>query len=155
MEAIVASGTADVVAVCDSAPDAVTRALAAAPGATAVSSLDAVLGMGVDGVVLATPSALHASQAVHALERGAAVFCQKPLARTAAETRQVVDAARRADRLLGVDLSYRHTDGMRRIRELVRAGELGDVFAVDLVFHNAYGPDKPWLFDPVLWGVAA
>ena len=33
------------------------------------------------------------------------------------------------------------------LAELVRAGELGRVFAVDLVFHNAYGPDKPWFYD--------
>jgi predicted dehydrogenase len=64
----------------------------------------------------------------------------------------VVDAARAADRLLAVDLSYRFTEGMRRIRELIRAGELGRVFAADLVFHNAYGPDKPWFYDPALSG---
>src|SRR5947199_289519 len=81
---------------------------------------------------------------IRALKRGAAVFCQKPLGRTAAEARAVIDAARAADRLLCVDLSYRFTDGMRRIRELVRAGALGRVYAVDLVFHNAYGPDKAW-----------
>jgi predicted dehydrogenase len=81
-----------------------------------------------------------------------AVFCQKPLGRTAAETQAAVDAARRADRLLAVDLSYRFTEGMRRIRDLVRAGELGRVFAADLAFHNAYGPDKPWFYDPALSG---
>jgi predicted dehydrogenase len=64
----------------------------------------------------------------------------------------VVDAARAADRLLAVDLSYRFTEGMRHIREVVRSGELGRVYAVDLVFHNAYGPDKPWFYDPALAG---
>jgi predicted dehydrogenase len=80
------------------------------------------------------------------------VFCQKPLGRTAAEARRVVDAARAADRLLSVDFSYRFTEGMRAIRERLQAGELGEVFAVDLVFHNAYGPDKPWFYDPALSG---
>jgi predicted dehydrogenase len=41
---------------------------------------------------------------------------------------------------------------MRRIREVVAGGELGRVYAVDLVFHNAYGPDKPWFYDPALSG---
>src|SRR5690606_29966887 len=91
-------------------------------------------------------------QAVQALERGVAVFCQKPLGRDAAEVRRVVAAARAADRLLGVDLSYRHTAGMQRIRELLQGGELGRVFAVDLTFHNAYGPDKPWFYDRALAG---
>jgi predicted dehydrogenase len=152
LQAIAASGVAAVAAVCDSSADAVAQARTDAPGAVAVDSLDALLDLGVDGVVLATPSALHAEQTIRALERGAAVFCQKPLARTGPETRRVVDAARAADRLLGVDLSYRHTTGMRRIRELVAARALGDVYAVDLVFHNAYGPDKPWFFDPALSG---
>jgi predicted dehydrogenase len=104
------------------------------------------------GIVIATPSALHAEQAEAALGRGVAVFCQKPLARTAAESRRIVAAARAADRLLGVDFSYRHTAAMQRVRELVRSGEIGDVYAVDLVFHNAYGPDKPWFRDPRLAG---
>jgi predicted dehydrogenase len=103
-------------------------------------------------VVIATPSALHTEQAVRALERGLPVFCQKPLGRTAAECRRVVDAARANDRLLAVDLSYRFTTGMRLIRERVASGQLGRVYAVNLVFHNAYGPDKPWFYDPALAG---
>jgi predicted dehydrogenase len=95
---------------------------------------------------------MHAEQATRALARGVAVFCQKPLGRTAAEVRAVVDAARAAERLLGVDFSYRFTDGMRRLREVVRSGELGRIYAVDLVFHNAYGPDKAWFYDAALSG---
>jgi predicted dehydrogenase len=64
----------------------------------------------------------------------------------------VVDAARRADRLLGVDFSYRFTQGMARIKGLVESGELGTIYAADLVFHNAYGPDKPWFYDRALSG---
>jgi len=102
--------------------------------------------------VIATPSALHAEQSIQALQGGAAVFCQKPLGRTSAEVRAVVDAARTADRLLAVDLSYRFTQGMERIRQLLASGELGTVYAVELVFHNAYGPDKPWFYNPALSG---
>ncbi len=51
-----------------------------------------------------------------------------------------------------MDLSYRFTEGMRGVRDLVRGGEVGRVFAVDLVFHNAYGPDKPWFYDPAQSG---
>ena len=152
MEEIAADGRAVVAGVCDASSDAAAQAAAGAPDAAVAHSLDALLDLGLDGVVIATPSALHAEQAIAALERGCAVFCQKPLARTADETRRVVDAARAADRLLGVDLSYRHTAGMRAIRELVQGGELGDVYAVDLVFHNAYGPDKGWFYDPALSG---
>ena len=153
MEAIAAAGDARVAAVSDPSPEA-ARAAADAVGGDALvtDSLDALLALGLDGVVIATPSALHADQAVRALEAGAAVFCQKPLARTAAETRRVVYAARAADRLLGVDFSYRHTAGMRAVRDLVQGGGIGRVYAADLTFHNAYGPDKPWFYDPALAG---
>jgi predicted dehydrogenase len=108
--------------------------------------------MGLDGVVIATPSALHAAQSIQALRADVAVFCQKPLGRNASEARAVVDAARAVDRRLGLDLSYRHTAAMQRLRDLIRAGGIGRVFAADLTFHNAYGPDKPWFYDVGLAG---
>ena len=148
LEAMAATGVIEVAAVADPSPEMRAAALAAAPGAVALETLGELLAMDLDGLVIATPSALHAEQCLAALQRGLAVFCQKPLGRTAAEVRAVVDAARAADRLLGVDLSYRWTDGMARIRELIRAGRLGRVFAADLVFHNAHGPDRPWFYDP-------
>ena len=152
MEAMLATGAVEAAAVFDPAADQCEAALALAPGAERPGSLEELLALDLDGLVIATPSALHAEQAVMALDRGVAVFCQKPLGRTAREAAAVVDAARGADRLLGVDLSYRFTEGMQRIRDLIRAGVLGQVFAADLTFHNAYGPDKAWFYDPALSG---
>ncbi|MBV8453259.1 MAG: Gfo/Idh/MocA family oxidoreductase, partial [Deltaproteobacteria bacterium] len=108
--------------------------------------------MDLDGIVIATPSALHATQAVAALERGFAVFCQKPLARNGAEAGRVIDAARNADRLLAIDMSYRYTHAISKMRELVQDGALGRIYAVDLVFHNAYGPNKNWYYKRDLAG---
>lgn len=152
MQAIIETGAVEVAAVSDPSPEMAEEARKLAPGAAVAPSLDFMLEMGLDGIVIATPSALHAEQSIQALDSGVAVFCQKPLGRTAAEAKAVVDAARAADRLLGVDFSYRFTEGMRKIRDAVRSGALGDVHAVDLVFHNAYGPDKPWFYDPAQSG---
>lgn len=152
MRAILETGCVEAVAVADPSEAMAAEAGKLAPEAAQVPDLDALLDLGVDGVVIATPSAMHAEQSIRALEGGAAVFCQKPLGRNEAEVRAVLDAARRADRLLSVDLSYRFTEGAQRIREAIRQGELGTVFAADLVFHNAYGPDKPWFYDPALSG---
>jgi predicted dehydrogenase len=152
MQAILASGAAEAAAIADPSPEMAEEAQKLAPGARCVGSLEEMLALRLDGVVIATPSAMHAAQSIQALQSGAAVFCQKPLGRTEAEVRAVVDAARTADRLLAVDLSYRFTAGMRRIREAIQAGQLGSPYAVDLVFHNAYGPDKPWFRDPALSG---
>lgn len=152
LEAIAGTDLIEVTAIADPLSENLARATALAPHATTLASLDALLGHDLDGIVIATPSALHADQCVRALDRGIAVFCQKPLGRSSQEVRAVVEAARRADRLLGVDLSYRGTAGMHAVRERIRAGELGHVHAVDLTFHNAYGPDKPWFYDPALSG---
>ena len=152
MAAMLATGAVEAAAVCDPSPGCQAEALALAPAAKAVGSLESMLALDLDGVVIATPSALHAEQAIAALAAGKAVFCQKPLGRSATEARAVVAAARAADRLLGLDLSYRHTAAMRQIAELVRSGALGRIFAVDLTFHNAYGPDKPWFYDRALSG---
>jgi predicted dehydrogenase len=152
MQAILGTNAIDVAAIADPSPEMASEAGKLAPDAKLVSTLDEILDTGVDGIVIATPSAMHAEQSIQALEHGVAVFCQKPLGRTTVEVQAVVDAARRADRLLCVDLSYRFTEGMRRIREIISSGDLGHVYAVDLVFHNAYGPDKPWFYDPALSG---
>ena len=152
LAAVAQSGVAEIAVVADPSAPAANEAAQLAPGAAAVTSLDQLLDVDLDGLVIATPSALHADQAVAALSRGLAVFCQKPLGRTAAETRRVVKAAQAADRLLAVDFSYRYTRGMQAIRDLTRAGEIGRVYAMDLTFHNAYGPDKAWFYDPKLAG---
>jgi predicted dehydrogenase len=152
LEALVSSAAAEVVALADPVPGAAERAADLAPGARLVASLDELLAADLDGVVIATPSALHAAQSIAALRRGVAVFCQKPLGRDAAETAAVVDAARAADRLLGVDLSYRLTDAMQKVSACVRSGQLGRIYAAELTFHNAYGPDKPWFYDRSLSG---
>ena len=152
MEHMLKTGVVDAVAVSDPFDGAVADAQALAPDAVRVADLDALLAQDLDGLVIATPSAVHAEQTIQALKRGVAVFCQKPLGRNRAETEAAIEAARTADRLLGVDLSYRFTNGVQRIRELLQAGDLGHVHAIDLTFHNAYGPDKPWFYDPALSG---
>lgn len=144
MEALARDGLAQVAAIADPQEEALEAAEEVAPGAARGSSLDELLEHDLDGVVIATPSALHAEQAVTALERGLAVFCQKPLARDAEETRRVLRAAQAADRLLAVDLSYRHVEALRVAQAAIADGAIGYVHSLDLAFHNAYGPDRPW-----------
>jgi predicted dehydrogenase len=144
MEAIAATGVVEITAVQDPAGEA----LASAPaGAARLARFDDLLALGLDGIVIASPSALHAEQSLAALASGAAVFCQKPLGRTAREAARVVAAAEAADRLLGVDLCYPRTAAVRAMREVLDAGGIGRLYAADLTFHNAYGPDKAWFYD--------
>ena len=140
LDAIAASGLAEVAAVADPAVDGALR------------SFEELLELPLDGIVIATPTMLHAEQAIAALESGLAVFCQKPLGRDAREARAVVDAARHADRLLAVDLSYRFTAAAQAVGHEVRSGRVGRVLAADLVFHNAHGPGKDWFYSRELAG---
>ena len=152
MQRIAESGAAEVAIICDSSPDMLAQAAKNFPTAKQATSFDEILGFDLDGLVIATPSALHAEQTLRALDQGLAVFCQKPLGRNALEVASVVHKAQAVNRLLGVDLSYRFTEAMRHISAKLSAGEIGEVYACELVFHNAYGPDKPWFYDRELSG---
>lgn len=156
LRAVAESGRASVAALVDADP---ARAMEAAraiaewqqPGETCTfetCTFEELLHLDLDGVVIATPNHAHAAQSLAALGRGFSVFCQKPLARTHSEAAEIVRAAQAADRLLSVDFCYRNVAGMHEIKTRIADGAIGDVFSVDLTFHNAYGPDKPWFFDP-------
>jgi predicted dehydrogenase len=152
LQSVVDAGVAEIAAIHDVQASAVDEAQQLLGDAIQIGSFEELLDQELDGVVIATPNSFHAEQSIAALERGIAVFCQKPLGRNASETRRIIDAARRADRLLGVDLSYGAIPAMRSVSDLVERGELGNVFAVDAKFHNGYGPDKAWFRDFSLSG---
>ncbi len=152
LQALAQSAAVEIVAVTDPDETCIRACHELAPTAQVFDSFEEMLAQDLDAIVIATPSALHASQCLAAFSRGFAVFCQKPLGRNAAEVRGVVEAARRADRLLGVDLSYRWTRAVALARNAVRANRIGRVFHSELIFHNAYGPGKPWFYDRRLAG---
>lgn len=152
LESVLQADVAEVSAVHDVQARSAAEAQELSPGAVAFSSFDELLSHDLDGIVIATPNSFHAEQAIAALEHGLAVFCQKPLGRNASETRRIVDAARSANCLLGVDLSYSAIPAMQTVSSLVESGALGKVFAVNAKFHNGYGPDKPWFYDFSLSG---
>lgn len=148
----IATTNIHVAALADSDPARLRAASLAHPDATPFTDIEAVLDQDLDAVVIATPNGLHAQQAMACLKRGIPVFCQKPLATTYADAERVIAAARDADRLLGIDFCYRHVSGMRELRQRLLAGALGEIIAIDLTFHNAYGPDKSWCHDRGLAG---
>ena len=152
MQAMTADERCEVIAIADPDEKVARAAHELTSGSARICTYDELLQSGLDGIVIATPNSLHADQTVAALENGIAVFCQKPLGRNRSETQRVVDAARAADRLLCVDLSYRFVEGIRQIKDLVQSGALGKIYAADLAFHNAYGPDKAWFYDANLSG---
>ena len=86
LEALTQADLAEIVALVDPCEKALPKAAGFAPKAAFYSNLRELLeGMetGLDGLIIATPSAIHAAQAITALEKKIAVFCQKPLGRNA------------------------------------------------------------------------
>lgn len=152
MAAMLATGAIDAAWLCDPDADCLAAARALAPQARVVPSLAAMLAERPDGIVIATPSALHADQAIAALAAGAHVFCQKPLGRDLAEVDAVLAAAEHGGRTVSVDFSYRHFAAFRAVKALVDDGELGELLAIEAVFHNGYGPGKAWFHDRVQSG---
>jgi predicted dehydrogenase len=152
LEAIGNAAHVEVAAIADPDAAAVEAVRPVFADAASYRSLDDLLVHELDGIVIATPTGLHAQQTLQCLDMGLAVFCQKPLACTGEENASVIEAARQADRLLGIDLSYRHTAGLQIIRKRIALGEIGRVFAAELVFHNAYGPDKQWYYNRAMSG---
>ena len=146
MQSLLQADAAAVVALADPDAASMAAARAMAPNAKVCDSLEQLLAQPLDGLVIATPNALHYQQALVALTAGVAVFCQKPLAVNASHSRELLATARGYDRLLAVDWCHRHLRGMQRIKQMVQEGALGDVYALSLAYHNAFGPDRPWFY---------
>src|SRR5215217_1980055 len=90
LQSVVEAGVAEIVAIHDVQVSAVDEAQQLSRDAVQFASFEELLNEELDGVVIATPNCFHAEQSIAALERGIAVFCQKPLGRNARETRKIV-----------------------------------------------------------------
>ena len=79
-------------------------------------------------VVIATPPHLHHPIALRALEAGAHVLCEKPLAMNRAQAREMVEAAARAKRVAMTGFNWRFPAAMQRLHSMVEEGFLGRLF---------------------------
>jgi len=98
---------------------------------------------GVDAVVLATPHSLHAEQVVAAAAAGKHVFCEKPFTLTKRQAEDAVAAVRDAGVTLGLGYNRRFHPEMAKLRDMIRAGELGTILHVEatMTFPNALSID--------------
>lgn len=86
----------------------------------------------VDLVIIASYDDAHARQVLGAIERGRHVFVEKPLCRTVDELRAIAAAlAGRPDVRLSSNLILRRSAAFRRMREVVRSGEIGEIYHVE------------------------
>ncbi len=92
-----------------------------------------------DAVFVATPNYLHAKMTTDSLSRGAHVFCEKPIAMNAAEAQAMIDAKRKYGKMLMLGMVQRFTCEAETIREVVRAGTLGNIYYTDVTLLRRMG----------------
>jgi predicted dehydrogenase len=81
----------------------------------------------VEAVYIPLPNSMHVEWTLKALEAGKHVLCEKPMSRRAAEVERAFDAAARVGRILSEGFMYRHHPQSRQAKELVEAGEIGEL----------------------------
>jgi len=88
----------------------------------------------VDAVYIPLPNALHREWTIRAAEHGKHVLCEKPLALTAAEGREMMAACAAHGVTLMEAFMYRYTDRLRQVQEVLRSGALGEIRFVNATF---------------------
>jgi len=138
IDAIRAAG-GEVVAVMSGDPERANRFAAEKGITTAVTSLDALLGSGIDAVYISTTNELHCSQTLPAAAAGKHVLCEKPLALNLADARHMVEACKAAGIVMGTNHHLRNAATHRALRAAIKQGRIGrPLFA--RVFHAVYLP---------------
>jgi len=90
----------------------------------------------IDAVVIATPVSSHFELALAALQAGKHVLVEKPLASNSDQARKLVDEAAARKLVLLVDHTFVYTPAVRKIRELITLGQLGQIYYYDAVRVN-------------------
>jgi predicted dehydrogenase len=141
-----------VTAIAEQSPARRQAAANAVPHIKCVADAAAVIAdPEVDAVVIATPMVTHHALAKAALIAGKHVVVEKPLAPSVGQAEELAELANRLGRVLMVDHTFVYTAAVRKIRDLIAAGELGRVLYLDSVRINL------GLFQPdynVIWDLA-
>ena len=128
---------AAVTAVADQRAERLDLARRRCPGAQMLTDAQALIASpDVDAVVIATPVATHFELAVSALRAGKHVLVEKPLASSSEQALTLIEEAASRGLVLMVDHTFVYTPAVQRIRELVAAGELGELYYYDSVRVN-------------------
>jgi predicted dehydrogenase len=122
---------ARVVWVCDKRPEALSKAQSRYPAVAATTDLEVVLNdPHVDAVLIATPISTHFPIAKAALEAGKHVFVEKPMTADTAQACELVRLAEDRHRTLMVGHTFVFSPPVRKVKEILESGDLGEVYFV-------------------------
>jgi UDP-2-acetamido-3-amino-2,3-dideoxy-glucuronate N-acetyltransferase len=138
--------------ICDPDARALAEARTAYKGVRTVRSFDRVLADSrIKGVVLASPAAMHYEMGKKALLAGKDLFVEKPLALRVPEAEELVDLARARKRVLMVGHILEYHPAVRKLKEFVEAGELGQIH---YIYSNRVNLGKVRKEENILWSFA-
>lgn len=139
-------------AVCDPSAKVLESVPKLYPGALATKSLaDLLKSKEIDAIAIASPVAQHAAIAKAALTAGKDVFVEKPLALDVKEAKALLDLARKKKRILMVGHILQYHPAIRQLKNLVDAGDLGDI---QYVYSNRLNLGKIRHEENILWSFA-
>lgn len=113
--------------------------------AHAFDGLEEALAWGdFDAAINATPDGVHRETTLALLAAGKHVFCEKPLAPNHADALEMTEAAERAGLINMVNLTYRNSPALQRARQMVAAGEIGELRHVEASYRQSWLVGKAW-----------
>lgn len=143
---------ATVVAACDT-NEAVAAAFAERNGCTHYSSVEDLLRYGeFDAAVVCTPPSTHEAVACALLQSGKHVLCEKPLAVSAPQARRMMECASQHGVLLTMASKFRYASDVRKARQLVMEGFIGDLVFVENAFTSHLDMSTRWNSDAAVSG---
>lgn len=126
-----------VVAVCDLSEARLALAARQYPGIRTTTVVEDIFAAAdVDAVAIATPVRFHYPLALAALRAGKHVLVEKPVTESSEQARHLMEEAARRKLVLMVDHTFIYTPAVRKMRELVASGEMGDIYYYDAVRVN-------------------
>lgn len=121
-----------VVAVCDKSAAALGRVASRHPGMTTTTDANDILcSAEIDAVAIVTPVSGHYPLAKKALENGKHVFVEKPFTATSAEAEELIELAEQKNLRIMVDHTFLFTGAVRKIKQLIEEGALGQLYYYD------------------------
>lgn len=130
------SGT-NLVTACDLDASRLNKVLAPFPSVRRTQSLDEIFDdSSVDAVAIATPVGSHYPIAMAALEKGKHVLLEKPLAASVKQGEELVKLAAEKNLRLMCDHTFCYTGAVRKIKQIIDSGELGDLLYFDSIRIN-------------------
>ncbi len=140
----------EIVGIADVVPAAAAR-LAGEAGAKPLDGLAALLDAGAQAVFICTPNSQHVEPVVSALEAGAHVFSEKPMATSPDGARTIRDAARRAKGIYQIGFNRRFANVYRFAKQRIEDGRL-DPRLAQMKHNRGELQQPPWTGDPSVTG---